>query len=572
MEWRILDAIGPFFRGTDKGRVNWSKIPFSQLAVSGAEVRVQWDQIAADLTRLVSHARQAGFNAVTLDDVAHLVPHPHHGPELNHNLAVYRAEFARLFRIVHEHGMVVFLTTDAIPVSAGVITATHGRRAALDEWFRQIIIDMLDAFPEVRGIILRIGESDGTDVRDPLRSRLHLKNAGQTRRFLRVLLPVFEQRQRLLIFRTWTVGAHRIGDLIWHRRTLEDTLGGLESSALIVSMKHGESDFFRYLPLNQAFFRVSQPKIIEIQARREYEGAGEFPSFIGWDCEHMTRELAGVNNLIGVSVWCQTGGWHTFRRLTFLADDQQDIWVRLNVHAAVRILNDGASVEQVVSEVAGAEHAAATLELLRHTETVINELYYIDEFARQKLFFRRVRIPPLLHIYWDCLFINHAVGKILRHFVDDPIRVVRTGEAALSLFPRMTALAREAGLPVEDIEFMHDTCRLIALARRYYFLPFDPDLPAAIEAAKKAYKARWPRSQRQRYRIKTSFAPFHVKRRTLAWIAGLLLRKRRGYRIIDRLFTLGVLGMIYRMLRPAARRSMPEFLRDSAMGIDIVLK
>ncbi|MEI8038354.1 MAG: hypothetical protein WCJ14_08180 [Verrucomicrobiota bacterium] len=572
MEWRILDAIGPFFRGVQRGRINWSKIPFSDLTTHGPQAPAQWDRIAADLTILVTRARGCGFNAVTLDDVAHLVPHPWHGHGLNQDLEVYRAEFGRLIRIINGLGMAVFLTTDAIPCSAGVLAATGGRRAALDQWFREIITNILDAFPEVRGIILRIGESDGTDVCDPLRSRLHLKNSRQTHRFLRDLLPLFESRQRLLVFRTWTVGAHRIGDLIWHRRTLEDTLGGLNSPALLVSMKHGESDFFRYLPLNRAFFRLAQPKIIEIQARREYEGAGEFPSFIGWDCERMARELAGVKNLVGISVWCQTGGWHGFRRLAFLEDERRDIWMRLNVQAASRILCDGATVEQVVSEVAGAEHADATMELLRHSETVVRKLYYIEEFARRKLFFRRVRIPPLLHVYWDCLFINHALRKILMHFVDDPERAIRDGEAAFDLFPRMIALAREAGLPVDDIEFMRDTFRLIALARRYYFLPFDPALPPAIEAAKRAYKLRWPRSERQRYRIKTSFEPFRVKRRTLAWTAALLLRKRRGYRIIDRLFTLWLLGLIYHLLRPAASRSLPKFLRDSAMGIDSLFK
>jgi len=179
MEWCILDAIGPFFRGLERTRINWSKIPFEQLAVCGPEARAQWDRIAADLTCLVTRARQAGFNAVTLDDVAHLAPHPYHGPGLNRDLAVYRAEFGRLFQIISGLGMAVFLTSDAIPCSAGVLAATGGRRAALDEWFRAILLDVLDAFPEVRGIILRIGESDGTDVRDALRSRLHLRNSGQ---------------------------------------------------------------------------------------------------------------------------------------------------------------------------------------------------------------------------------------------------------------------------------------------------------------------------------------------------------------------------------------------------------
>ena len=58
-----------------------------------------------------------------------------------------------------------------------------------------------------------------------------------------------------------------------------------------------------------------------------------------------------------------------------------------------------------------------------------------------------------------------AQENILRHFVDDPERAGRGGEAALGLFPRMIVLARLAGLSVEDIEFMRDTFRLIAMAR-----------------------------------------------------------------------------------------------------------
>ena len=118
--------------------------------------------------------------------------------------------------------------------------------------------------------------------------------------------------------------------------------------------------------------------------------------------------------------------------------------------------------------------------MLRHAETVIRELYYIEEFARLKLFFRRVRIPPLLHVYWDCLFINPAVRRILGYFVKDPETALRSGEAALAWFPHMLWLARETGWPADDIEFMRDTFRMITLARRSYYLPADPDLAAAL--------------------------------------------------------------------------------------------
>ena len=97
---------------------------------------------------------------------------------------------------------------------------------------------------------------------------------------------------------------------------------------------------------------------------------------------------------------------------------------------------------------------------------MIRELLYIEEFARQKLFFRRVRIPPLLHVYWDSLFINQPVRRVLSQFILDPDEAIRAGEAAFTHFDRMLALARQIDLPEEDLFFMRDTFALILLARQ----------------------------------------------------------------------------------------------------------
>lgn len=351
-----------------------------------------------------------------------------------------------------------------------------------------------------------------------------------------------------------------------------ETLKGVDSPHFIVSMKHGESDFFRYLPLNRAFFRVRQKKIIEMQARREYEGAGEYPSFIGRDCERFSRELATAENVVGMSVWCQTGGWHRFRRLAYLEAGNRDIWIRLNTAVAIGIFKDGKSVEVVIEDMVGVERAPAVLELLRDADLLIHELLYIEEFARQKLFFRRVRVPPILHMYWDSIFINHGVRKMVSHFVTDPERALRAGEAAAELFPRMIELARDAELPVDDIEHMRDAFTMILLARRYYFLPFDDLMAEQIRVAKKRYKQRWPKENRQRYRVKVSFEPFRLKRRTIAWAVGLMVRKKRGYRLFDHFFTLSLLGFAYRMFRARDPQSMPKFMRESAMGVDVLFK
>ncbi len=571
MELALIDAIGPFFRGYEKRRINWSKIPFLHLVTDGPQRETQWTDIRAELDAFARQVAALGYNAVSFDDIAHLTDHPWYEPEVRARIAGLREEFRRCFAIARSHGLRIFLTADFLTTTAAIDARIGDDPAKAAAWFAELAAAFLDDFPEVEGIILRIGESDGHDVRDPLRSRLFLRTAREVNRMLRALLPVFEQRQRRLIFRTWTVGAYLIGDLIWHRGRLAHALRGIDSPAFVLSMKYGESDFFRYLPLNRHFFRVDLPKIIELQARREYEGAGEYPSFIGWDCEHYARELEGARNVIGMSVWCQTGGWHGFRRRAFL--DPHALWIELNTTAALRIIRDRRTVEQAVAEFFGEERAPLALEFLRRSDIVIRDLLYLAPFAQQKLFFRRVRIPPLLHAYWDSLFINDPVRKVLSHFIHDPEAALREGEAAFAEFERMAQLARALALPEDDIEFMRDTFHLVRLARRYYLLPPDAELIAEIRAAKKAYKKRWPRRTRQRYRIRINLDPAPLTRRTLAWGLGLLIRRQRGYRtVLDRLFTIHALSWIYRFFRVRHEEAMPKFFRKTAMGMDSLFR
>lgn len=565
MELFLIDGIGPFFRGYEKRRVNWSKIPFDHLS-AGPERRRQWDTIASDLREFATNVTRLGYNAITLDDLAHLAPHLSHEPEVRDRIQVFREEFSKLFDLLRvEFDVKIFLTSDVIPFTPAVDKALPPDRKVWEEYYRGLVCGVLDDFPQLEGLILRIGESDGNDVRDPIRTRLHLRGAAETNRFLKQLLPEFETRSKTLILRTWTVGAHKIGDLIWHRQTLHQTFAGIDSPNFIISMKHGESDFFRYLPLNRAFFRLPQRKLLELQARREYEGAGEYPSYIGRDCERFARELATAENMAGISVWCQTGGWHRFRRLTFLQNAGDDTWIRLNVKAAIDIFRHRRSMEESLGD-------PRVVEFLSHADTVIHELLYLEDFARQKLFFRRVRIPPLLHAYWDSLFVNHAVRKVLRHFVRDPERALRSADGAFSLFPKMIELAREANLPVADIEHMRDLFGILLLARRYYLLPYDEEICDELRAAKKAYKQRWPKGTRERYRIKISFEPLQITGRTLGMATAILLRRRRGYRLIDHVFTLNLLGFAFRVFKPRDKRKMPKFLRKSAMGVDVLFK
>lgn len=524
------------------------------------------------MERFVQKAAENGFNAVSLDDVPHLADHESYEPNIRSRIAEFREDFRSIFNICRESGLEVFLTMD-------VMSWTQALRAKLgssEKSANLFLVELLDQFfadfPEVSGIIIRIGESDGLDVKDDFHSDLHLKSPAMVNRFLRAILPVFEKHKRRCVFRTWTVGAHHVGDLIWRNSTIEKSLSGIESDALILSMKYGESDFFRYLSVNRNFFVTNLPKIVELQTRREYEGAGEYPSFVGWDYEQIAAELKDAPNVIGIMAWCQTGGWHPFRRLTWL--EGSSIWTEINTYVTLRIFKHGESVEAAIQSFPERRQGADAewTELMRLSHEVVTDLLYLPEFASQSLYFRRVRIPPLLGVYWHNIFVNHSIKKLLTHFVSDGEACIRSGYASLRKIDRMSKLAEKCGLPVSDIRFMKHTFGLIALSREYLFRPYDEDIRARLKAAKKSYKKRYPRDERYRYKVKLNFKPFRVSHRSLSWFLNYCVREQGSYRLIDQLLFLRLLSAIYRIAKRTRPKMIPKFARKNAMGIDAIFR
>lgn len=573
MDIFLIDAIGPFFQDLKKQRINWSKIPFHNLRVHHAEWDKQFGQIIRDMELFASRVSSVGYNSVSLDDVAHLAPDRWYEPHINQTIEKFREEYQLLFAIFHTYNLDIYLTMDVLSLTPRVKEKIAGSKERGIPFIRRQIESVFAHFPEIKGIIIRIGECDGKDVKGDFKSELFLRSPREVNRMLHELLPLFESCQRTLILRNWTVGAYPVGDFIWHRRTTARVLKGIESPNFILSMKYGESDFFRYLPLNQHFFHFKVKKMIELQARREYEGCGEYPSFIGWDYEQYARQLDSAPNLAGISVWCQTGGWLPFRRRTYL--EPGGIWNELNSYVTLKIFKERWSVKQAVSEFCsaiGCTDPEALLELLRLNDEVIKELLYIKEVALQKMFFRRVRIPPLLNVYWNNVFINESARTVLLALVKSPSDTVQQGYDALKKIETMKQLAIDLDLPADDIQFMADTFYILALARSYYFLPDNTDVPQKIKEAKRAYKKRYPKGTHPRYRIKTSYKPLALNIRLVPVLLRLSLRNKRGYRIVDHLFTLHLLGLIYRLLVYVKPDIIPKFARKQAMGIGAIFR
>ncbi len=567
----LLDAIGPFFRACRSRRINWSKIPFRAIEEDGRIAPARAQQIRDDFRRLADAAARIGFSALTLDDLAHLYDDLEFPAPLRARIGDYRALYRELFDIAAARDLRVFLTTDVMYYNDLLRRRLRGNIGRIADYLAAACDRLFAEFPNLAGVISRIGESDGQDVEGDFLSELTIRTPRQARRLLRRWLPVFERHDRALIFRTWSVGAYPIGDLMWNRNTFRRTFDGIESPALIISLKHGESDFFRFLPLNKQFFRTGHRKIIELQARREYEGFGEYPAFIGWDCENVALQLRDRPDVVvGASLWCQTGGWGPFRRLTLLDDNA--IWSELNLHVALRILREGMTAEEAIADFArtrlpGADVTRLT-RFLRLCEEVIRELLYMHEFSRRKLFFRRLRIPPLLWVYWDHIIINHSMRKILRCFVADGEAAIRQGRAALEKIREMIEMAPSLGLPEGDLQFQYDTFEILAVAREYYFRPYNEEIRARLLAMVRQYRRRYP----VRYQIVLDFRQTRLSRELLQRTMALFVRDQRGYRLFDRIVTIRFLSWLYPLLRRFSRDRMPELAERSAMGIETLFR
>jgi len=573
MEIYLIDAIGPFFRNYKKRNINWSKIPFHSFFGKPKKTRLLFNTVRSDLDLFCRKVKKVGYNCVSFDDVSHLAPDPWIEPEVNQAICGLQKEYRELFTICKQHGLGIYLTMDILSLTPGVQEKIEGRRKRANQFLKRQIVTILTSFPEISGIIFRIGECDGKDVKGIFKSELFLRTSAQVNRMLHDLLPLFEKHHSHLILRNWTVGAHPIGDFNWHRGTTAKVLKNIQSPWFILSMKYGETDFFRYLPLNKHFFRIPVNKIIELQARREYEGCGEYPSFVGFDYYKYQQELLSDPNMIGISVWCQTGGWMPFRRLSYL--EPESIWNEINSFVTLKIFKENMTVSQAVKAMAQEINCAQPemlLELLSLSDQVVKELLYTPELAERKLFFRRVRVPAQVSVFWNNIFINHSVRKLMRALVGNGKECVEAGYDALTRINRMKELTRELGFRVEDIEYMADTFGLLALAREYYFLPYSEEVKYRIKMAKKEYKRKYPRGSRPRYRIKTNFSPFTMHSRHLRWLLFILLRDKRGYRVMDHLLTLHLLAYSMRFLFFLRPGILPKFIRDSAMGIETIFR
>lgn len=565
----LFDGLAPFFLHHREGRVNWSKIPFADLERDGVLDQSKIADILAEFDRHVAGMAELGYNAVAIDDLAHLIPLPFYPDALKRKLASYRPLYAHIFETAKSHGLRVFAITDSLFVNDVIERQVRGDGSGARDFLRTTVSAAFRTWPQLDGLVLRIGESDGVDVHGDFTSRLSVRTPREARELLHALLPMFEAQGKTLIFRTWTLGAYPVGDLIWNQRTYDAVFEGIQSPNLVVSMKYGDADFFRFLELNPLFFHGPQRKIIELQCRREYEGMGEYPSFVGYlYATYLARLRACGSNLVGIYA-LQGGGWAPFRRTAF--GTNASLWNELNTEVTVRLFNGDGTLEDIVADFC-LRHAIPDVEgflrLLTLADSAIEKGLYIREIARQVVYFRRVRLPPLMWVFWNHVTTDGVVATLTRHLVRNREAAVREGHGAVQTVEEMLRLARRLGLPDKDIQFQLDTFRLLAYAREVLLGLDTQETHQCLRTLLVDYHRAYPNG----YQFHTAVNEGNGEDWWLPIIVPLLLRSHSRYRRRDRILLSRGGTSLKRYVANRQRAALPRFVDTQGMASDMLLR
>ncbi len=540
IELSIIDTIGPFMSKKHPVR-NWSKVPFG--FYEGLEnPEKEFAQVIENFRIFAKKAHEIEYNVVSIDDLAHMVNSDIYPAVLRAKIGKFKKLYEEIFAICREYDLKIFVNFDLMFFNESIVSHTEGKHQKIREILQEFLTTLFLDY-NVDGVITRMGESDGVDVDSIFKSRITIKTPAQANRYIKELLPIFEKHNKTWIFRTWTLGKGKIGDLMWNQKTYQKTFKDINSPNFIVSMKYGEGDFFRNMRLNPLLSGGSQNTLIELQAKREYDGFGQLPFYTGWDYEKYYQLLCDDKKLKGIMVWCQTGGWFASDNITFL--DKSSPWTELNTISTIKIFKGET-----------ADDAAMAVLKDRQKLLFLKEYYKISGLilypeTSQDRYFKRLKLHPAMWNFWGNITVNNVTASLAGGFYGKKINV-----KALDI-KKLYQMGEQCG--IADMEFIRDTllvfyaCRL-ALAGR---IPL-----AMLRHISQKYLEEYP-----------DFLVFNISnkaklKKVYSLAFSLLTRKNSKYRFADLvLLNPIVLMLAYKIFTAVDSKSLPAFADKEATAV-----
>jgi len=273
-----------------------------------------------------------------------------------------RAEINRKYDAAKAAGLQVYCMSDLILFPKHLVelqgmakTMGNVTDPKTELWLRRELNLMFSQFPQLDGLVVRIGETYLYDA------PFHVGKINQPTNSKRTIIPLMNLLRdevcvklgKKVIFRTWGSFDENLGNFLAVSAAVEP------HTNLIWSIKHVEGDFHRGNAFSKILGQGRHPFIVEVQCAREYEGKGAYPNYIdngvieGFE-EHLARmdthQIRSLRDLYqrsplfcGIWTWSRGGGWEG----PYL---KNELWPDLNAWVMVHWAQDPQQPEKSVFE------------------------------------------------------------------------------------------------------------------------------------------------------------------------------------------------------------------------------
>ncbi len=371
---------------------------------------------------------------------------------------VLREKFRELFQYADNMGVDIVLKTDMValttPLEEYFEERFGGIKPSNDEFwdvYKKGIKELFAKIPEADAMMIRIGEAGGAyNISGwDYRSELHVKTFESTRTMIRGLLPAFENSKNNLILRSWSVYVGEIGDFHTNPETYRKILENINNPNLIISTKYCKSDFFSYLPLNPTLKTGKQKRMIELQARREFEGFSAFPNYTGPIYQKALQYAVENTNAVAMWIWNQDGGPIRSSPMSIYPFHGFWLWIDANTFATSRLAWDpdrdiGSVTKSWVAKRFGSDPMVVenVSRVLLMSRDVMKKGFYIEGFAEKYVKAGSLELTPMMWIFnWDRICGATSVLSVVYYPTRDNV------DGAI----------REGFSAVRDVEKMKDT-------------------------------------------------------------------------------------------------------------------
>jgi hypothetical protein len=184
----------------------------------------------------------------------------------------------------------------------------------------------------------------------------------------------------------------------------------------VVSTKYGAGDFVGHLPYNPTLRLGRNRRLVEFQARREFEGFGAFPNYLGHLHQGAIQSLCKDNpNIEGIWLWTQRGGPLRAGPLSLYPFCGFWLLIDSNVYITGRLAwNPKADLHELteiwIRKNFGKDPNAVgkLLEIFFLSRKAVLKGHYVEAFSKQRLRALGTEVPTLAHV-WDMVGGSSAV-------------------------------------------------------------------------------------------------------------------------------------------------------------------